>query len=78
MSLMNTTMYTATHQVLYHYLVTRFSCQQAEASLNIAKLICNNIIKESENLHLRHNSDKKDYNDYIQKQVRDEWKLGKN
>ena len=53
MSLSNTLMYTATHQVLYHYLVTRFGCQKAEASLNMAKTICNNIIKESEVLHRR-------------------------
>ena len=59
MSLKNTTMYTATHQVLYHYLVTRFGCKQAQASLNIAKSICNNIIKEAKILHRRHNSDTK-------------------
>ena len=53
MSLGNTTMYTATHQVLYHYFVTRFGCKQAAASLSVAESICNNIIKESEVLHRR-------------------------
>ena len=53
MCLSSTTMYTATHQVLYHHLVTRFGCQQAEASFTVAKSICNNVIKESENLHGR-------------------------
>lgn len=53
MSLGNSLMYTATHQVLYHYLVTRLGCQKAEASLTMAKTICNNIIKESEVLHGR-------------------------
>ena len=53
MSLSNTTMYTATHQVIYHYLVTRFGCKQAAASLSVAESICNKIIKESEVLHRR-------------------------
>ena len=74
MSLINTSMYTATHQVLYHYLVTRFGCQQVEASLNKAKSICNNIIKESEILHRRHNSDIKASHEYIQQQMWVEWK----
>ena len=53
MSLSNSLMYTATHQVLYHYLVTRFSCQKADASIITAKAICNNIFQESEVLHRR-------------------------
>ena len=51
MSLRDTSMYTATHQVLFHYLVNRLGCQEAEASLTLAQSFCNNIIQESGALH---------------------------
>ena len=48
-------MYTATHMVLYNYIVTRLDCQQTveEAAKVRVGSLCSRILTEAEELHLQ-------------------------